>query len=234
MDNDARKKLAAERVRALRESLGLDQIHFADHLKLGKGGQSLVSKWETATAAPGAKSAAILATYGGQDPLYYQGLEPLSSMPTDRVRAVKAVGEVQAGAWKEAVEWDIEDQYDWPIPPTVPQYDNMNVFIVRGTSMNLIYPDGSAVLVAGTIANRLHPQNDDIVLVQRVNDQGQHEASLKQYRVLPDGSKWLWPRSTDPEFQQPLKVESKNGHDVTITGIVVLDFILRARTGANR
>lgn len=229
MNDEQRKIVVAERVKALRESLGMNQRDFAIFLKLKGDGQSLISRWERAAMIPSPENAALLAARGGHEPYYYQGIEPVFATSLGMMRSVKAVGEVQAGAWKEAIEWHADDQRDWPIPPTVPHYDNMNVFIVRGASMNLIYPDGSAVLVAGTIANRLHPQNDDIVLVQRVNEQGLTEASLKQYKVLPDGSKWLWPRSDDPEFQQPLKVECNNGHDVTITGIVVLDYILRTR-----
>lgn len=233
MTDDDRKKRAAERVLELRKSFGMEQPEFARFIGLPKDGQSSISKWEAGKSAPGAKAAALLAMKGGKDALYYQGLEPFSSVPSASIRMANIVGEVQAGAWREAIEFPPDEWDSFPIPPNTPNFD-MQGFIVRGTSMDQVFPDGTVVLVAGTIANRIAPRSGDYVLVQRVNADGLHEASLKQYVVDVDGSKWLWPRSNDPRFQAPLLVGEND--DATITGRVMraeLDFPMK-RGGSGR
>ncbi|RWO20704.1 S24 family peptidase [Mesorhizobium sp.] len=229
MTDEDRKRRAAERVRELRESFGMEQPEFARFIGLPKDGQSSISKWEAGKSAPGAKAAALLALKGGKDALYYQGLEPIASAPSANVRMARIVGEVQAGAWREAIEFPPDEQEPYPVPPSTPNFD-MQAFVVRGPSMNQVFPDGTVVLVAGTIANRITPKSGDYVLVQRVNPDGLHEASLKQYVVDVDGSKWLWPRSNDPHYQTPLLVSEND--DASITGRVMkaeLDFPLARR-----
>lgn len=224
MTDEERKKRAAERVRELRESFGMEQPEFARFLGLPKDGQSSISKWESAKSAPGSKAAALLALKGGKDALYYQGLEPAPSVSASKIRMAPIVGVVQAGAWREAIEFPPDEQEQFPVPPNTPNFD-VQAFIVRGTSMDQVFPDGTVVLVAGTIANRINPRGGDYVLVQRTDADGLIEASLKQYVVDVDGTKWLWPRSNDPRFQAPLAVDEND--DATITGRVMkaeLDF----------
>lgn len=231
MTDEDRKKRAAERVRELRESFGMEQPEFARFIGLPKDGQSSVSKWESAKSAPGSKAAALLARKGGKDAMYYQGLEPVLSAPAASVRMAPIVGAVQAGAWREAIEFPPEERDEYPIPANMPNFD-VQGFVVRGTSMDQVFPDGTVVLVAGTIANGIQPRSGDYVLVQRVDKDGLHEASLKQYVIDVDGSKWLWPRSNDPRFQAPLLVEEND--DAVISGRVMkaeLDFPLARRGG---
>lgn len=231
MTDEDRKKRAAERVRQLRESFNMEQPEFARFIGLPKDGQSSISKWEAGKSAPGSKAAALLAIKGGKDAVYYQGLEPISSAPAANVRMAPIVGELQAGAWREAIEFPPDEQDEYPIPASMPNFD-LQGFVVRGTSMDQVFPDGTVVLVAGTISNGIQPRSGDYVLVQRSNAAGLFEASLKQYVVEPNGSKWLWPRSNDPRFQAPLSVEEND--DATITGRVMkaeLDFPLGRRGG---
>lgn len=231
MDRDEQKRLAAARVRDLRLELGLEQDEFARHIGL-QNGQSQVSRWERGASLPSAENAALLAAKGNGDPLFYRGIDIVrdpSALPT---RTIRVVGELQAGAWKESIEWHEEDQYDFPLAEMmgVPRYD-MQAYIVRGTSMNRIYPEQSVVLVANLFTNPIQVESGDIVLVQRRNRDGMYEASLKEYVVERDGSKWLWPRSHDPEFQSPLNVAAGNDGDseVTVQGVVVFDFVPRRK-----
>src|SRR6185437_6658274 len=85
---------------------------------------------------------------------------------------------------------------------------------------------------AATISNGLRPMNGDHVIVARRNRDGLFEASLKEYVLNDDGSRWLWPRSTDPEHQAPLQYGG--AEEVTITGIVKASYVTRPRRTESR
>ncbi len=207
----------AKKVKELREQLGLNQVEFAARLDED---QSKISKWERGKQRPNAESAAKLAALAGQSMAEWWGVTPIRandiSAPTVRV-----VGELQAGAWREAVEWPHDDQWEMPVPrdPSKPMRP-LQGFVVRGNSVNKLYPDGSLVFVASTIGNGIAPKSGDMVLVQRQNRNGLIEATLKEFVVGDDGIKWLWPRSTDPEHQTPIQYASTDAEEVVITGVV--------------
>ncbi|MCG7507099.1 helix-turn-helix domain-containing protein [Mesorhizobium retamae] len=219
MDNMARK------IRDLRVKLGLSQGGLAQRIGVD---QSTVSKYERAELNPKAEPAQKLADLAGVTIGEWLGIEPVSNKDV-RAKTARVVGELQAGVWREAVEWEYDDQYDAPVllDPALPNYP-LKGYVVKGTSMNRHYPDGSIVYAAATIANGLYPMNGDHVLVSRRNKSGLFEATLKEYVVEPDGSKWLWPRSSDPEHQTPIQFGS-DSEEVTVTGIVFSSFVRRPR-----
>ena len=223
MDNEEQKQKAAVRIKALRKELGLGQIEFAEFLGMGAEGQPTVSKWERARQAPGAEYSARLSQKTGRSALYYSGLDEISEDGEVNGRKFPLVGDVQAGSWKEAVERQSDEQELVMLPSAVdvPPYV-MKAFKVRGGSMNMIYPEGSVVFVAGLFDNPITPVDGDIVMVQRQSADGLYEATLKELVVDDDGRRWLWPRSTEPEHQAPLSVDDgrDSSTDVTILGIV--------------
>lgn len=223
MDENEQKKNAAERVKALRKELGLGQIEFAEYLGMGAEGQPTVSKWERGKQIPGAEYSAKLAQKSGKSPLYFSGLDPIDEDGELEGRKFPLVGDIQAGAWKEALEREPEDRELVMLPSAidVPPYV-MKAFVVRGSSMDKIYPDGSVVFVASLYQNRISPVDGDIVMVQRQDKHGLYEATLKELVVDENGRSWLWPRSFDPEHQSPLSIHDgrDTSTDVTIIGIV--------------
>lgn len=234
-----RKKKTTERWRqafsSFQESLGREvtQGEFAEFIGL-HGGQPRISKIMNGSATPDAEEALLLAARMGGDPIFYQGLEPIHSdagrPPQFRV---EYGGDVQAGVWHEANDFGEGE----PLPIiwmlNVPHYNDMRYYRVRGLSMNKIYSDNDVVVVASVFTNPLLPRHEDIVLVQRRNKRGLYEATLKELQIDTVGRKWLWPRSTAPEFQAPLDLSGSES-DVQITGVVVLDFRMpRRRHGAN-
>lgn len=68
--------------------------------------------------------------------------------------------------------------------------------------MNELYPPGSVVVCVKYIDLGRDPEHEERVIVQR-GVGGEFEATIKEIRQHPDGTWWLWPRSTDPNFQQP-------------------------------
>lgn len=215
----------AERIKMLRKKLGLGQVEFAKQIGVD---QSTVSKYERGVLEPPPEPNIKLAELAGMPLGEWMGVEPVSEADV-RAKTIMVVGELCAGQWREAIRWDHDDQYPVPalLDPSLPGYP-LEGYVVRGTSMNRIYPDGSIVYAVATISNGLHPVNGDHVLVSRRNKRGLYEASLKEYVVDADGSKWLWPRSSDPEHQAPLRFGAET-EEVTITGIVMASFITRPR-----
>lgn len=114
-------------------------------------------------------------------------------------------GAVQAGAWREAIEWEGNDWYQITVPtnarfPDVPRFG----LEVRGRSMDRLYPDGTIVIVVryGDLG-RLPRAGEKIVVLRRSRKSDEYEATLKEYEIDAEGRHILWPRSTDPDFQAP-------------------------------
>lgn len=74
------------------------------------------------------------------------------------------------------------------------------------------------------------PKSGDRVVVQRVSTDGLYEVTLKEYVVDENGKTWLWPRSTDPDHQAPIRYVSKGRgtEGVHILGVVVASFVVEA------
>lgn len=134
------------------------------------------------------------------------------------------VGQVQAGAWVEAVEWP-ESQWSYiDIPPDVrfPHVHRFGLKVV-GPSMDELYPDGSIVICVSTSETGRIPNNNERVVIERHRPDGLIEATIKEYRVDGVGHVWLWPRSTHPEFQLPIRADdgTEDGTQVRIIGLVI-------------
>jgi hypothetical protein len=144
---------------------------------------------------------------------------------------VPLVGVLQAGNWREAVEIPEDDQrmIEAPIPSVIDGVPTsrleLQAFEVAGTSMNLVYPEGTTVYAASTMSYR-EPEHGDRVIVIRKDKHGLVEATLKELVIEDDGKKWLWPRSHDPEHQAPLPYN--NGEEVVVSGIVVASLVIEA------
>ena len=215
----------ATKIKELRKKLGLNQAELASELGVH---QSTITKYEKGKTKPKGEPNQKLAALAGQTLGEWLGVEPVQAKDVN-AKTVRVVGALCAGEWQEAIEWPYDDQYDVPalLDPRLPPYP-LKGYVVRGTSMNRVYPDGSVVFAAATIANKLKPASGDHVLVMRRNKKGEYEASLKEYVVNSDGTKWLWPRSHDPAHQAPIQYK-KGADEVTITGIVQASFVTGPR-----
>lgn len=123
-----------------------------------------------------------------------------------QLSAIFVRGAVQAGAWREAIEWQPEDWYSVTVPadPRIPPTVQRHGLEVRGSSMDRMYPEGTIVIVVRYQDLGRSPQPGDKVVVLRRAATGEFEATLKEYQVDKQGRHLLWPRSSDPEFQQPI------------------------------
>lgn len=143
-----------------------------------------------------------------QTPLSYftEVAEPDPPPSTFALSKVTVRGSVQAGVWREAMEW-MPDEWFAVTVPADPRYPDIERFglIVRGTSMDRLYPDGTIILaVRFADLGRGPSSGERVVVLRRDKQSGEYEATLKEYVVDGSGRHVLWPRSSDPEFQTPI------------------------------
>jgi transcriptional regulator with XRE-family HTH domain len=139
-------------------------------------------------------------------------------------QSVYVLGEAQAGAFKTAVLWGEDMQYAVEVPIS-DEYKTAKSYGLKivGASMNLLYPEHSIV-----ICIPIHELNRDIRETERVHVEvtrgGEVEATIKEYRLGDNGEQWLWPRSSDPLWQTPIKIDHAaldDSCEVIIRGIVI-------------
>jgi hypothetical protein len=145
------------------------------------------------------------------------GDEPEPPSPT----SVWVKGVVEAGAFREVVEWDQSSWYAIDIPVPARFRKMAEALEVRGPSMNLDYPDGSIVTWVETLNSR-PPAHLDHVIVYAYRRDGTIEATVKELRVI-DGKRWLWPRSDHPAHQAPIEVDAPGEEieSIEIKGLVL-------------
>lgn len=201
-------------IREARKGLGLTQADLASRLGVP---QSVVSDWETGKLKSFSDHAV------GINRALKIPLDALLQKPAfSPLRGIEVVGEVQAGIWRAAVELPQEERTILPITG-LPGYAAVQLAALRvtGNSMDLVYPDGSFVIVASAADTDVRP--GDRVVVYR--SQGElHEASIKEVRVDEDGRVALWPRSTSPDHQEPIYLEDEDQGGPEIAYVVVGQF----------
>ena len=150
---------------------------------------------------------------------------------TDIVRIdamIRIKGAVQAGVWAESSEWDDAEGYavNAPIPA---EYEGAAYgVVVRGTSMNKVYPEGSIAIVVSIHDLVRDVRNGDRVRVRRTRLDGMIETTVKELIAGADGKLWLWPRSSDPRWQQPIEYDGRYAGDiesVQVCGVVLCAII---------
>lgn len=143
-------------------------------------------------------------------------------------RSIPVVGEAGAGLWKEAhvrMAYEIEEHIHLDVQGY--ERSHLTALKVVGPSMNLYYPPGRFVIVAPAAEAGI--REGDHVVVERARDD-LVEITIKEL-ASEDGRVALWPRSTDPAFQEPVYL-SGNDEDQTaprIVGVVVADYSKRQR-----
>lgn len=140
---------------------------------------------------------------------------------------IPVVGSVAAGVWREALE---VPEYDWEYVPAIlnPKLESLPSFALRvsGASMDKVFPNGTILICIKFFDMELisrGPETGDYVIVQQRNSNGLVEATCKQLEV-EDGQAWLWPRSTRPEFQTPIKVEDNGEEDSVLLHALVVGY----------
>lgn len=140
-------------------------------------------------------------------------------------RRIPLVGEVRAGAWAEILDDPVIEEW---LPIHLPEYDRAELFALRvaGRSMDLIYADGTIIIVVPAVEAGVRV--GDHVVVRRRRG-GFAETTLKEVVQESDGTISLHPRSTDPQFQEPIRVDRARDADdgPEIVAVVVATYSVR-------
>lgn len=241
-DDDAEAKALGEALRELRTRAKMSQAEAAAAMGLGSGEAWRVYEVGKAPTifkpgvqfrlanAVGATLAELLAN---RDRL--TGRSTLAAMrpANDPFRGGERTelpirDRIQAGAWLMADD-SVQDY-----PRTFPaardgRYPHANQWIseVAGDSMNLMgINDGDFVQCIDAIDISYYPRHGDIVEVERLRNGGrERELTLKQIEMTRDGLV-LAPRSTNPRFQEPLRLgdgldPDDQDYEVRIRALVV-------------
>lgn len=153
--------------------------------------------------------------------------------PFEAVVQVPVRGEVSAGKWLEFDDFDA-GQYD-PIYMVAGRYpvSDQFAFKVSGTSMDKarIF-DGDFVICVPYWTARSALTAGDLVVVERRRGPV-FERTVKELVIQPKQYE-LWPRSTDPRFQQPIVIPKvdpmaeADGTVVEVVGLVIASYVSRS------
>lgn len=201
------------RIRAARKAAGLTQAQLAEQMGVG---QSVVSDWENDNLQSWRADPDKLALKLSRPRGYFGNVA--NSSPIDTTR-IEVVGEVQGGSFKAALEIPAEERRSLPVLP-IPGYSHVKLVALKvvGPSMDLLYPDGTFVIVASAYDTDVR-EGDRVVVYQT---QGMlREASLKEVRLGAGGKVELWPRSGHPDHQAPIYLDDDDQDGPEIAYVVV-------------
>jgi repressor LexA len=140
---------------------------------------------------------------------------------------IAVVGEVQAGVWKEAFQWDEQELFYVAVPLSDKHEKTAYGLVVRGDSMNKIYNDGDILIVVPLDSYDKDLRSGVRVVVERRKKDGIVEATAKEL-IITNGAAELWPRSHNPRLQKPIllhwphfKPEKIETDTVEIKGIII-------------
>jgi transcriptional regulator with XRE-family HTH domain len=203
------------RIRAARKEAGLTQAELA--LRLGLP-QSVISDWERGVLQSWVDHSDKLSAALGRP----KGHFSLPTIGLTNTQGIPVIGEVEAGTFRIALEIPPEERIILPIVALsgIKGVDQV-ALKVTGPSMDLLYPDGSYVIVVS--ADDTDVRDGDRVVVYRA--QGElREATIKEVRVEPTGRIGLWPRSSHPEHQQPIYLDPEDQDGPEIAYVVIGQF----------
>ncbi len=157
--------------------------------------------------------------------------DPVYDLPG--MRSITVRGAVQAGHWAEAVEWPVLERFAIAAPVDDRwAHHTVSGFLVRGDSMDEVYPDGTILIVVPMVELERWPEPGERVIVQRRNNLGEYEATVKEFVVDKYGKFWLSPRSSNPEHRVPIRLprpdpnHDENGGFSTIEDIHVIALVI--------
>ena len=130
---------------------------------------------------------------------------------TQKLGLIPIRGEVAAGLWREhddlAQDLGEPPKYAPTVLNDLYPAEQQFALIARGKSLNKIAPDGSTLHCVELInGGAWDVQDGELVIVQRSKFQGAMIENTAK-RVRMNGDFELWPESTHPDFQEPLRVK---------------------------
>jgi SOS-response transcriptional repressor LexA len=160
--------------------------------------------------------------------LYGRGsAEPVAVDP--EITGLPVLGSIQAGAWL-AIDDSNQDEPEIRPAARDRRYPHADQWLreVQGDSMNArnIFP-GDFVHIVDLTGAGVNLNTGMIVEVVRTRAGGLREITLKEVEVTADGLV-LWPRSTNPRWSEPVRLDHEDGGDieVQVTGLLLAKITL--------
>lgn len=202
---DAGYKSAAEAARAL----GIPYPTFASH----ENGSRKFEADEASVYARKFKVETDWLLYGRTGKTLTKSSLPLATIPI--------IGIVRAGLWQDSDAGDASLYEAVPAAPDAPS-EWQFAFTVEGTSLNRIAEPGDYLICLDAVKSGYDVKDHDLVVVERRRFNGQIiERTAKRIRRVIDGYE-LWPESTDPAYQEPIKIDGvENGDQIEIVAKVL-------------
>ena len=144
------------------------------------------------------------------------------------IDSVRVTGRVAANSWMDVDEMDFsyEDIQHVPSASGYPAKVQFGL-VVDGNCLNKIARHGDVLVCLNIIATNTEVHPEDLVIVERSRYGGQMiERTAKRLRQTADGFE-LWPESTDPSHQEPIRLNGKTNADEDVRIIGKVLWILR-------
>lgn len=122
-----------------------------------------------------------------------------------QLSGINVIGEVEAGIWREAVQWDESEIFQIPYGVNEKYHNKAYGLRIRGDSMNLAYPEDTIVIVVSIYDYDGEIATGKRVIVERCLKNGVCEATAKELEII-NGHAKLWPRSTNQKYQDPIDI----------------------------
>ncbi len=204
-----------DQLSGLRKKRGWSQAKLAEMIGVE---QPTIQRWESGKREPDISAlqslaAALGVTVGD----LIDGSEMQALGPTLFVK-----GDVRAGHW---LEQPMRDPDEWErftgrSDITVPLADRGGMRVI-GDSMGDLYPHGTIVEYVKLIGGA-ELESGKRVIVQRERDDGEFEITVKEFRIDDLGREWLVPRSSNPEFQAPIRLDDPGPGIVSVTILAIV------------
>lgn len=207
----------AERVKRLREAIGLNQSELAR--KVGKVPQT-IQALETGRNLKPSYIVELAAALNVTPQYLATGLDK-SGPELLPVSALRVEGVVEAGQFRDITIIDDNEYERETIPvamdgrfPMCHQY----ALRVKGDSMNLLFPSGSYVTCVSWADTGLEWADGMIVHVERYRA-GLVETTVKALQLISGKPRFLLPRSTNASHK-PIEINGDDDTEIIIKGLV--------------
>jgi transcriptional regulator with XRE-family HTH domain len=157
---------------------------------------------------------------------FVTGADATPAEAQERFAELPLLGPVQAGAWLMIDDTSQEEPETYPAAHDR-RYPQARQWLreVQGDSMNArnIFP-GNIAHIVELIGSGVNLNTGMIVEVTRTRDGGSlREITLKEVEITDQGKVLLWPRSTNPRWKDPVRLDDGASGDleVEITGLLL-------------
>lgn len=205
-------------IREMLDKLGKTQADLARHLKLQPpritGIISGVRRVSVDEVFP-------LATFLEMSPLEVMLRLSEESAEAKRWGIVKVIGAAEGGTVVPALERPDDEWYASQVDyvKNFARYPQFGLE-VHGTAANLLYPHGSVVNCVRFADLERAPRHGENVIVSRKVGNGV-EVTIRELKQAEDGSRWLWFKSSDPLYQEPV---AEGAEGVEVVALIIGSF----------